>query len=67
MKSLLIAAQNNAIRANYIKAKIDNTQNNKFWLCGVRDESVNHMISEYGRLPPKEYETKHEWVGKVIH
>ena len=27
-ESLLIAAQNNAIRTNYIKAKINNTQEN---------------------------------------
>ena len=32
---LLIAAQNNAMRTNYIKAKIYNTlQNNKYWLFG---------------------------------
>ena len=32
---LLIAAENNAIRTNYIKAKIDKRQlNSKYWLCG---------------------------------
>ena len=40
---LLIAAQNNAIRTDYIKAKRYNTQNSKFRLCGVRDETVNHI------------------------
>ena len=37
-ESLLIAAQNNAIRTNNIKARIDKTQQNgKCRLCGDRD------------------------------
>ena len=33
-ESLLIAAENNAIRTNYIKAKIDKTQQDSKWrLC----------------------------------
>ena len=40
---LLIAAQNNAIRTNHIKARIDKTQqNSKCRLCGDRDETINH-------------------------
>ena len=31
IESLLIAAQNNAMRTNYIKAKIDNTQMKDMW------------------------------------
>ena len=39
-ESLLIAAQNNAIKTNYIKAKIDNKQQNiDCRLCGERDET----------------------------
>ena len=38
-ESLLIAAQNNAIRTNHIKVRIDKTQqNSKCTLCGDRDE-----------------------------
>ena len=46
-KSFLIAAQNNAIRTNYVKGKIDKTQGNKKsrWY-GYRDETINHKISE---------------------
>ena len=35
-------------------------------LCGDRDETVNHIISIYGRLAQKEYKSMHDWVGKVI-
>ena len=67
-ESLLIAAQNSAVRTNYVKAKIDNVQqNSKFRLCGDRDETINHMISECSKLVQKEYKTRHDCVGKVIY
>ena len=41
-ESLLIAAQNNAIRTNHIKARIDKTrQNSKCKLYSDRDETIN--------------------------
>ena len=46
-ESLLIAAQDNAVRTNHIKARIDKTQqNSKCKLCGDRDETINHIIAE---------------------
>ena len=63
-ESLLIAAQDNAIRTNHIKARIDKTQqNSKCRLCGDRDETINH-ISECSKLAQK---VRHDWIGKVIH
>ena len=53
---------------NYFKAKIDKTQqNSKCWLHGDRDKTINHIISEPNKLVQKEYQTRHNWVGKVIH
>ena len=67
-ESLLIAAQDNAIRTNHIKARIDKTQqNSKCRLCGDRDETINHIISECIKLAQREYKARHDWVGKVIH
>ena len=67
-ESLLITAQNNAVRTNHIKARIDKTQqNSKCRLCGDRDEAINHIISECSKLALKEYKTRYDWVGKVIH
>ena len=55
-ESLLMAAQNNAIRTNHIKARIDKTQqNSKCRLCGDRDETINHIINECSKLAQKEY------------
>ena len=67
-ESLLIVAQNNAIRTNHIKTRNEKTQqNSKCKLCGDWDETINHIISECSKLAQKAYKTGHDWVGKVIH
>ena len=64
-ESLLIAAQNNAVRTNHTKMRIDKTQqNSKCRLCGDRGETINHIISKCSKLVQKEYKTRHDWVGK---
>ena len=61
MESFLIATQDNTIRTNHIKARIDKTQqNSKCWLCGDRDETINHIISEYSKLAQKEFKARHD-------
>ena len=50
-ESLLIKAQNNAIRTNHMKARIDKTQQNiKCRLCSDRDKTINHIVSECSKL-----------------
>ena len=50
-ESLLIVAQDNAIRTNHIEVRIDKTQqNSKCRLCSDRDETINHIISECSKL-----------------
>ena len=57
-ESFLIAEPNNDIKINYIETKIDNTQqNSKCRLCGDRDETIYHVISECSKLARKEYKT----------
>ena len=65
--SLLIVAQDNAVITNHIKARIDKTQqNSKCRLCGDRDETINHIISECSKLAQLEYKARHDWVDEVI-
>ena len=45
-ESLLIVAQNNTIRSNQIKPRIDDAIKQRCRLCGDRDETINHIISE---------------------
>ena len=67
-ESLLVAAQNNAIRTNYVEARIDKTQqNSRCILCGDSDKTINHIISECSKLVQKEHKTRHDWVGKKFH
>ena len=35
-------------------------------LCCDRDEIINHIISECIKLAQNEYETRYDWMGKVI-
>ena len=60
-ESLLIIAQNNAIRTNHIKAIIDKQQSSRCMLCGDRDEMINHICIKLA----EEYKTSK--VGKAIH
>ena len=67
-ESLLMAAQNSAIRTKHIKARVDRTQqNSKCRLYGDRDETINHIISKCSKLAQKDYKARHDWLGKVIH
>ena len=67
-ESLIIAAQEQAIRTNVIKAKIDNTQEeSKCRMCGKADETVNHILSECNMLAQREYKRRHDCVGRKIH
>ena len=65
---LQIAAQNNAIKIDHNKARIDKMQqNSECRLFGDRDEMINHIISECGKLALREGKTRHDYVGKGIH
>ena len=53
-ESLLLATQNNAIRTNHIKARIDKTQkNSRCRFYGDRDETFKHIFSEYNKFAQK--------------
>ena len=68
IEALIMVAQEQAIRTNNIKAKIDKTQeNSKYRMCGKAEESVNHVLSECSKLVQKEYKRQHDWFGTKIH
>ena len=64
----LIAAQNIAIRTNYIQATINDVQqNSKCRLYGDKDKTMNHIISEWSKLAKNEYKSKNDWLGKITN
>ena len=54
-ESLLIAAQNNTVRTNHIKARIDKTQQK-----ADKGETIDHIISECNKSTHNEYKTRHD-------
>ena len=67
-ESLIMAAQEQALRTNLVKAKIDKSQeDSKCRMCGKADESISHLLSECSKLSQKEYKRRHDWMGKKIH
>ena len=67
-ESLIVAAQNQNIRTNLVKAKIDKSQGYSLCrVCRKIDESINHIVSGCGKLAQKEYKRRHNNLGKIVH
>ena len=67
-ETLIMAAQDQALRTNAIKARIDKTTENSLCrMCHAKDETVMHILCECPKLAQKEYKRRHDWVGKAIH
>ena len=63
-----MASQNQRIRTNLVKAKIDKSQRDS--LCRVSrkvDESIDHIASGYSKFSQKEYKRRHDNLGKIVH
>ena len=67
-ESLLVAAQNESIRTNLIKAKIDKSQGDSLCrVCSKVDESIDHIVSGCSKLTQKKYKRRHDNLGKIVH
>ena len=67
-ESLIVAAQNQSIRTNLVKAKIDKSQGNSLCsMCRKVDESIGHIVSGCSELAQKEYKRRHDNLEKIVH
>ena len=67
-EALIIAAQDQALRTNYIKATIDKSQiDAKCRMCRDKNETVSHIVSGCSKLAQKEYKKRHDNVARAIH
>ena len=67
-EALICAAQEQAIRTNYVKNRIDHTSDDdKCRMCGEKGETVWHIVSECAKLAQKEYKRRHDNVARIIH
>ena len=65
---LLCAAQEQAIRTNYVKHHINKTSESPLYrLCGEKGESVQHLVSGREKLAQKEYKRRHDNLANKIH
>ena len=67
-KATICAAQEQALRTNYTKNKIDKTSENPLCrMCGERGETVQHIICECKKLAQREYKRRHDTVAELVH
>ncbi len=64
-EALLCAAQEQAIRTNYVKHHIDKSNDSPLCrLCGKRGETIQHIMCECEKLAQKEYKRRHDNVAR---
>ena len=67
-ESLIVAAQNQSVRTNLVKAKIDKSQGDSLCrVCGKVHESIDDIVSGCSKLAQKEYKRRHHNLGKIVH
>ena len=68
-EGMLMAAQDQALRTNAIKSRIDKQDVSPVCrMCGKREESIAHVVAECEKLAQNQYKNwRHDRVGKVIH
>ena len=67
-EALICSAQEQALRTNYTKCRIDKTIDSPLCrMCGIKHETVYHIVSECSKLAQREYKRRHDNVARYIH
>ena len=67
-EALIFAAQEKALRTNYVKFNIDKSVDSPLCrLCEEKVETINHIISDCNKLAQKEYKRRHDNVARLVH
>ena len=68
IEGFIIAAQDQALRINAIKTKIDKTANDsKCRLCKEKEETVDHLVSTCSKIAQTDYKERHNKVASMLH
>ena len=60
-EALIFAAQEQALRTNYVKFNIDKSVDSPLCrMCNQKGETINHILSECKMLAQKEYKRRHD-------
>ena len=67
-EGFIMAAQDQALRTNTIRAKIDKTtEDSKCRLCKEKEESVDHLVSACSKIAQTDYKERHNKVATMLH
>ena len=67
-EGLLVAAQDQALRTNAIKVKIDHQKGSELCrLCGQKEETVDHLVSSCSKIAQTDYKGRHDKVAATLH
>ena len=67
-ESLAGAGENQSIRTNLVKAKIDESQLDSFCEVFIKvDESIHHIVGGCSKLAQNEYKRRHDNLTKIVH
>ena len=67
-EGMLMAAQDQALPTRYYKVRVMKEQgSSKCCMCGQRDETIMHILSECEKLAQGEYKKRHDRVASIIH
>ena len=63
-----MASQEQALRTNTIKTKIDKTSSNsKCRLCNEKEETVDHLVSSCSKIAQTDYKERHDKVARMLY
>jgi len=67
-EALIMAAQEQSLRTNSIKAKIDKTiQSDRCRMCSKAQETADHVVSGCEKLAQREYKRRHDRIASLAH
>ena len=67
-ETLVVAAQNQSLRTNLVKTKIDKSQKATLCrLCKKADESIDHVVGGCSKLAQEEYKRRQDNLDKIVH
>ena len=67
-ESVIVAAWNQSLRTNLLKTKIDKSQGDALCrACRKVDESIDDIVSGCSKIAQKEYQGRHDNLGKMGH
>ena len=67
-EALICSAQEQAIRANYVKYHIDKSVDSPSCrMCGETGETISYIVSECSKIAQREYKMRHNNVARMVH